>query len=90
MRLDLSSVLEVILDTTTTTRRLLLFAGDKRDRATPVPIPNTVVKPVSADGTAIVRSWESRPLPAPLRSPLRFAAAGFSCSPFWFDVSFLA
>src|SRR5947209_15345189 len=41
-------------------------AGDWRDRATPVPIPNTVVKPVSADGTATARSWESRPLPASL------------------------
>ena len=28
--------------------------------ATPVPIPNTVVKPSKADGTAFVRTWESR------------------------------
>src|SRR5438552_17909246 len=43
------------------------LAGDYRDRATPVPIPNTVVKPVSADGTATARSRESRPPPASLR-----------------------
>src|SRR5947209_12316391 len=54
-------------------------AGDWRDRATPVPIPNTVVKPVSADGTAIARSWESRPLPAfpPLNTkPARVSPSG--------------
>jgi hypothetical protein len=26
----------------------------------PVPIPNTVVKPLRADGTMLVRVWESR------------------------------
>ncbi len=31
--------------------------------ATPVPIPNTEVKPSSADGTALVTVWESRSLP---------------------------
>src|SRR5450759_4035521 len=33
--------------------------------ATPVPIPNTVVKPYSADGTPFERTRESRPSPAP-------------------------
>ena len=28
--------------------------------ATPVPIPNTVVKPSRADGTIVVMLWESR------------------------------
>ena len=28
------------------------FPGDDSERVTPVPIPNTVVKPLSADGTA--------------------------------------
>src|SRR5688572_15002915 len=42
----------------------LQFAGDWSVRATPVPIPNTVVKPCSADGTPIERSRESRPPPA--------------------------
>ena len=35
--------------------------------ATPVPIPNTMVKPQAADGTALVTVWESRWLPNSLR-----------------------
>ena len=31
--------------------------------ATPVPIPNTEVKPSRADDTAAARLWESRTLP---------------------------
>ncbi len=31
--------------------------------ATPVPIPNTAVKPSRADGTASARGWESRSVP---------------------------
>ena len=30
---------------------------------TPVPIPNTMVKPQAAEGTALVTVWESRWLP---------------------------
>ena len=30
---------------------------------TPVPIPNTVVKPLCADGTTLETVWESRTLP---------------------------
>jgi hypothetical protein len=37
--------------------------GDHSDRATPVPISNTEVKPVSADGTWGVIPWESRTSP---------------------------
>ena len=37
--------------------------GDHSDRVTPVPIPNTEVKPVSADGTWGVIPWESRTSP---------------------------
>ena len=40
------------------------LAGDMRAGATPVPIPNTEVKPGSVDGTADDRLWESRPPPA--------------------------
>src|SRR5712692_5319667 len=59
----------------------LEFAGDERDRATPVPIPNTVVKPVSADGTAPARGWESRPPPASQTKPAPTPRSGllFSC-----------
>ena len=34
-----------------------------RLRETPVPIPNTMVKPQTADGTALETVWESRWLP---------------------------
>ncbi len=40
------------------------FAGDYGGGATPVPIPNTVVKPACAHGTAWETAWESRSLPA--------------------------
>ena len=39
------------------------FPGGYRSRVTPVPIPNTEVKPATADGTAWVTVWESRSLP---------------------------
>ena len=34
---------------------------------TPVPIPNTMVKPHTADGTMLETAWESRWLPDLLR-----------------------
>ncbi len=37
--------------------------GDLSDEGTPGPIPNPVVKLVSADGTWRAASWESRSLP---------------------------
>lgn len=47
------------------------FAGGHRSRVTPVPIPNTEVKPTTADGTAWETVWESKSLPALLpRSPI--------------------
>src|SRR6188768_55528 len=39
------------------------FPGGYRSRVTPVPIPNTEVKPATADGTVRVTAWESRSLP---------------------------
>jgi hypothetical protein len=39
------------------------FPGGHRGRVTPVPIPNTEVKPATADGTARAGGWESRSLP---------------------------
>src|SRR5215831_2242668 len=39
------------------------FPGGCIEGATPVPIPNTEVKPFGADGTAWVTVWESRKLP---------------------------
>ena len=39
------------------------FLGDSSEGETPVPIPNTEVKPLSPDGTALETVWESRTLP---------------------------
>src|SRR5205823_15005175 len=39
------------------------FPGGHRGRVPPVPIPNTEVKPATADGTACAGVWESRSLP---------------------------
>jgi hypothetical protein len=39
------------------------FSGDFVGRVTPVPIPNTEVKPAGADGTARETAWESRKSP---------------------------
>ena len=48
------------------------WGGDYSGRETPVPIPNTVVKPSSSDDTAGAALWENRTLP--LHPP---AQAGF-------------
>ena len=42
--------------------------GDHAGGATPVPIPNTEVKPSRADDTAAARLWESRALPGSFES----------------------
>src|SRR5690606_33836820 len=58
-----------------------VLAGDYSARATPVPIPNTVVKPRSADGTAGETRWESTTSPAYSSTTLRLplpAAGAFS------------
>ena len=39
------------------------FLGGYAEGVTPVPIPNTEVKPLRADGTAWVTVWESRSPP---------------------------
>ncbi len=39
------------------------FSGDNGKEVTPVPIPNTAVKLLCADGTARATKWESRTLP---------------------------
>ena len=46
-----------------TTTSLTTDFGGHSDRVTPVPIPNTEVKPVSADGTWGENPWESRTPP---------------------------
>ena len=42
--------------------KFMLFGGHS-ESVTPVPIPNTEVKPLSADGTAREAWWESRSPP---------------------------
>ena len=56
------------------------YAGGHRIRVTPVPIPNTEVKPDTADGTAWETVWESRSLPALFRQKPAVVktTAGFS------------
>ena len=52
--------------------------GGHTGGATPVPIPNTEVKPSKADATAAVRQWESRTLPGYKKSPMIERSSG-SC-----------
>ena len=40
-----------------------IFLVAMRRRETPVSIPNTMVKPQTADGTMLATAWESRRLP---------------------------
>jgi hypothetical protein len=44
-------------------RGLSPFSGGLGEGETPLPIPNRVVKPLSADGTWPARAWESRTPP---------------------------
>ena len=43
--------------------------GDDSAGETPDPIPNSVVKPCCADGTALETRWESRKSPGILGNP---------------------
>ena len=47
------------------------FLGDLSEEDPPVPIPNTVVKLLSPDGTARASVWESRKLPGLSKKPPR-------------------
>jgi hypothetical protein len=44
-------------------------SGDRTERVTPVPIPNTEVKPLWADGTARATLWETRSSPGLNQNP---------------------
>ena len=56
-------VAEVSFETSPATQRQLNSFGGDSVRVIPVPIPNTEVKPDSADGTWDVSPWESRTPP---------------------------
>ena len=43
--------------------------GGESEMDPPVPIPNTVVKRLSADDTARATAWEHRPVPGSLAPP---------------------
>src|SRR5436309_2643734 len=53
------------------------FSGGCVERVTPVPIPNTEVKPLGADGTARATAWESRKPPGLLVEARERNLAGF-------------
>ena len=65
-----------------------VFAGGYGGGATPVPIPNTEVKPTSADGTWEETPWESRTPPDfsdrkdPERGPFDFLRPSYVPRPF--------
>ena len=57
------------------------FLGGYAEGVTPVPIPNTEVKPLWADGTARAAVWESRSPPGILLKKLHLHRGGaFLCS----------
>ena len=58
------------LHTARTNQDVFNVPGVLAGGATPVPIPNTEVKPSKADDTAAVRQWESRTLPG-YKRPVR-------------------
>ena len=66
---------------------MLRFSGGDSEVATPVPIPNTVVKHFSGDGTAPEKAWESSTLPGSSRlEPLaRFEPLSFLVNPFFWQ-----
>jgi hypothetical protein len=52
-------------------KRSFKFSGGYIVGATPVPIPNTEVKPYGADGTARATAWESRSPPGLIQTKAR-------------------
>ena len=60
-----------LFDSPSSLPRVDKFSGDFVERVTPVPIPNTEVKPLGADGTARVAAWESRKSPGLIQKPAR-------------------
>ena len=52
-------------------------SGDNGERDPPVPIPNTEVKPFSADGTWLETARESRSLPDSMKKETWFGQVSF-------------
>ena len=57
--------------------KTLNHSGDNGGRDPPVLIPNTEVKPASADGTWLDTTWESRTLPVPLKRDKNYLSLFF-------------
>ena len=62
------------------TQKPYTISGDTGERDPPVPIPNTEVKPFSADGTWLETTWESRTLPDSTKKSLRRCLGLFLCA----------
>ncbi len=58
-----ASLIMSLFDSLSSHPRVDKFSGGFVERVTPVPIPNTEVKPLRADGTAWETAWESRKPP---------------------------
>ena len=58
------------------TQKPYMISGDNGERDPPVPIPNTEVKPFSADGTWLETIWESRTLPDSMKKGLTLYGVG--------------
>ena len=59
------------------TQKPYMISGDNGERDPPVPMPNTEVKPFSADGTWLETTWESRTLPDSMKKGLTPYGGGF-------------
>ena len=66
--------------------KTLNHSGDNGGRDPPVLIPNTEVKPASADGTWLDTTWESRTLPVPLKRDKTYLSLFFFI---FFDLSII-
>src|SRR5262249_23220741 len=67
-------VLPINIELSRISKDFLKFSGDRTERVTPVPIPNTEVKPLRADGTARATLWETRSLPGLNKTPMSHKA----------------
>ena len=60
------------------TQKPYTISGDNGERDPPVPMPNTEVKPFSADGTWLETTWESRTLPDSTKKKPQTMSGAFS------------
>ena len=63
------------------------ICGDNSEEETPVPIPNTEVKLLSADDTWWETAWESKTLPLIFLKAACFSSCFLICLKYRFDIS---